>query len=198
MSRTLTTDVKTELSAQSNRPAFLYEGVFTSSTIRLWTRNKDVTFDGETYQGNGWLYRIRTPAENDDLSAQGMVITLNGVPPTIISLILNNSDHSGTGKLWMVMLDSSGDIIDDAYLLFQGRLDEPKIRDTGNLATVDIPYESELVSLRRRREHRYTNEGQRLFYADDAGFEYVVQAQKWTGYWGKGENPLNIRRRDRR
>lgn len=196
--RDLTASVITELEAQSNRPAFFYEGVFDSTTLRLWAGDKDVTFQGETYLGNGWLQGIKANEESERVRSTGMEIELSGIPQTILSLILSDSKHSATGKLWLAMLDSSFDVIADEYLLFSGRLDSPEIRESGQGTTVSISYESRLVALNKRKEHRYTHEGQKVFYPDDLGFLEVPNAQAWSGYWGKEENPMNIQRRDRR
>lgn len=197
MSRDLTTEEKDEMAASLNRPAVFYEGVFDTTTLRLWSGIGDKTFNSQTFLGNGWLQSIRTNAETNQIRASGITIELSGVTPTLVSVLLNESYHKGTGKLWLVMLDENEDIVGDGYLLFSGRLDRPEINESGEGALISIPYESILAALLRPREKRYTDQGQRFDYPDDSGLQYVVQSQNWSGYWGRGQNKLNLRRRHR-
>ena len=153
-----------------------------------------------TFQGNGWLADIQPPSETNSIQKAGMRITLNGVPATVRSVLLNNTNNRAVGKLWFATLDSSWDIINNLYLFFTGYLDGPSFTSSGESTAVALRYESRLASLNKRRELRYTNEDQRRRYPDDKGMEYVVQSQNWKGFWGKDNERVlaNFRRRDRR
>lgn len=198
MSRGLTSDEITALSASVVRPALFFEGIFNPTVLRLWSGNRDITFNSNTFLGNGWLRNIGSVTEIADIRAAGIRVNFNGVNQTLLSIVLNESKHKGTGKLWLGLLNEAGALIGPGYLLFSGKLESPEINEDAEGATISIGYESILASLLRRRESRYTDQNQRAFYPDDAGLQYVVQAQDWSGYWGKGENKLNLRRRDRR
>ena len=198
MARALTSNEQAQLEASHCRPNFLYEGVFESTTIRLWTGNTDLSYGGNTYLGNGWLQGVNTAPEIDEVRSTGISIRLGFLSSSLVSTILSESKGKGTGKLIFVLLNGSFAVIGNGYTQFSGKLDGVDIGYDANSAYVDIRYESVLADLLRPKENRYTDQNQRLFYPDDAGMQYVVQANQWSGSWGLGENKLNLKRRDRR
>lgn len=199
MARTLTTDEKTALAASSNRPAFFFEGTFSDGTVlRLWTGLRSVTFQGHTFLGNGWLTGISPAPEIGEIRAAGISIELSFLTPTIQALVLSSSKGKATGKLWLCMMDQNWAVIGNGYQCFSGRIDSSEIQYSGVNARVSVKYETVLARLLVRKENRYSDQNQQLFYPGDLGFQYIVQAQQWSGYWGQGGNKLLIRRRDRR
>ncbi len=198
MSRDLSSGEIDELEAAVCRPALFFEGVFDATTVRIWNGARDVSFGGNTFLGNGWLNLVKPAPEIDEIRAAGISVELSFLPPTVISIILNSSKAAGTGKLWLCMMSSTWAVIGSGYLLFSGKIDQVDVQYAGEGARVEVRYESILAALLRPKENRYSDQNQRLFYPDDAGMQYVVQATQWTGYWGRGENKLRLRRRDRR
>lgn len=79
----------------------------------------------------------------------------------------------------------------EPLLLFTGLLDRPTIRETTDAPLIELTYESELIRLGTANVHRYTDEGQRAFYPNDRGFEYVAFLEQWNGYWGRQETRDN-------
>lgn len=198
MARDLQSGEITQLEAAANRPAFFFEGIFGATTLRLCTLGRNVTFGGNTFLGNGHIQTIKPAAEVDNIRAVGISIELSFLPPTVVSLILSNSKAAGTGKLWLCMMSSTWGVTPNGYQLFAGKIDSSDVQYAGAGARVEIRYESVLAALLRRKENRYSDQNQRLFYPTDEGLQYAVQASQWSGYWGRGTNKLNLRRRDRR
>lgn len=198
MSRDITEAFGNELEASTSRPAIFYKGVFSETALRLWSGRGDKVFNSELYLGNGWLMDMGTTSETLSINATNITVTLAGLPTTLISILLSQSDHVGTGELWLAFLDDSKDIIENPYRLFKGKLEQPQLEATPEGSRIIIGYESVLAALLRRRERRYTAQDQRNFYPDDLGLQFAAQAASWTGWWGQGESKLNIRRRDRR
>jgi hypothetical protein len=198
MARDITTAEQNEMAAALCRPAFLYEGIFDGTPLRLWTGKTNISYGGNTFLGNGWIQSVTAPPEIDEVRATGITIRLGFLSSSLISTLLNNSKGNGTGKLWLGMFDSSWSIVGDGYLLFKGKLDGVDIDYSADGATADIRYESALADLLIPKENRYTDQNQRLFFPDDAGMQYVVQANQWSGSWGIGDNKLGLKRRDRR
>lgn len=189
MSRDLTGDTVTELTGATFRPFFLFEGIFSSSTLRLWSGFGDLSWDGHTWLGNGWLQGLSDISEGNEISSTGADILLSGVPQSLVSLILSESQHSSRGSVWLGCFDSSGDIVADPYLLFEGVLSSPRIDDSSDQAQVVLTYENDLIMLNRAKELRYNQESQQAIFPTDRGFEYVAGIQKWTGFWGYKEKP---------
>lgn len=186
--RALTEDMITELTAKVNRPVIFYEGVFVGFTMRLWNGTGELIWNGETWLGNGWFQGFQGIEEDNDLGSTGMEIVLAGVPLDLISTMLGNSQQGASGKLWLGFLATDQSVIEDPYLMFDGKLDVPTIDDKVDGPLIQISYESELLDLDRSKEYRYTPESQKIFNATDRGFDYVAQiATGWKGQWGKTE-----------
>lgn len=191
MARALTAPMIAALTAPSAQPVFFYEGIFVGFTLRLWSGLGDISWNGETWLGNGWFRGFQGVEEDNDLGSTGMEIALAGVPQSLISTILGAIQQNAAGKLWIGALDSSGNIIADPYLMFVGRLDVPTVDDQTSGPIIQISYESHLVDLDRSKEYRYTSESQRIFNATDRGFEYVAQIAKgWKGQWGATQKDI--------
>lgn len=194
MSRNLTNDVIAAFTASSVRPFFLFEGIFASSTLRLFSGLGDFSFDGETWLGNGWFKGIGDIAEDNSISAHGVDILLSGVPLSLVSLILSEARHSSRGSIYIGAFDSSWDTIDDPYLLFEGALSAPRIDDSADIAEVVLSYEDDLIMLNRSRELRNNEQSQRSIFPSDKGFQYVESIQKWQGFWGDKEKPVESKK----
>jgi hypothetical protein len=190
MARNLTAEMIAEIEAGRNSPIFLYEGIFVGVTLRLWNGVGELYWDMRQWQGNGWLRGFQGVEENVDMASTGMDIELAGVPQVLISTLLSSTKQNASGKLWLGFLDSTGAVVDDPYLLFEGKLDVPTIDDQVGNPIIQISYEAETVDLDKASDYRYTPESQRIFYANDKGFDYVAQiAATWKGQWGPQKKP---------
>jgi len=183
--RDLTAGFKTELEASTNYPFFLFEGTFDATTLNYNTLGRDITWDSKTWVGNGYLKGLPTVSETQTVSAAGITIELAGEPSVIISTILNNANHGETGKLYFGFLNSSGAVIADPHLLFDGTLSTAELRDSINKASIYLTYESSLINVLNNNEFRYNTKTQNLNYPTDVGFAFMESLANWSGYWGK-------------
>lgn len=178
MVRSLTTDFKTELTATRKEPIFLFEGLFDSGALRLWTGYGDISWDSKTWSGSGNLASISPVEETTDIQAPGVAFKLSGIPSAILALV-DGEDYQGrTCSLWLGFLDSDGDVIADPYEVFRGLMDVMEDVEDGITATVTLRAENALVDLERPVERRYTPEDQKLVDADDTFFDYVADLQE--------------------
>lgn len=184
MTRNLSSLVIDEILASKFSPCLLFEGVFSSTTLRLWNGTGNLTYDGNTYLGNGWFQGVNPNNETGAIEATGVELLLAGVPQSLISLILNNPIQGAAGNFYIGFLDSSGDLVADPYLYFAGKLDVPTLEEDPEKPSISITYESRLVDLDRPREFRYTDESQKTFYPTDRGLEYLIYLQDYDGFWG--------------
>lgn len=187
--RALTSGMQTAIAAGTVRPAIFYEGVFDNGSgadayLRLWTGLGSIVWNTYTWLGAGELIAISNLDETTDLSAVGFQIKLNGMPSVDIGLALGDVRQGRSGKLWMGLFDSSGNLIADPYPLRRGRLDYSVIDDTGETCTIGIQYEDRLIDLERPRERRFTSADQQIDYPTDLGFEFVPNLQDKSFQWG--------------
>jgi len=181
--RDLTASVLTALADPMVRPAIFFAGEFASGTLRLWSGIGDIDWAGERWTGAGNLMSMTAIAETADSRAAGMSCSLANISVNL-SLVLAEARQGKPGRVWLALMDSSGQIIGDPALAFQGRLDVPTI-DEGGQGGITISYESRLIDLERARERRYTSEDQRIDYPDDLGFDFVPAIQDMTIVWGR-------------
>lgn len=192
MARGFTAGFETELAAGAIKPRVFYEGDFGAALgddpLRLWTGETDISWNSETWLGNGWLQGISAIKESPQIRSTGARITLSGVPTELVSLILQNDVEQGArGKIWLAFLDSSDAIIASPHMIFAGDLDTMVLTESIAASSIEIHYESKLAALGRPNIHRYTDQGQKAFYSDDYGFEYTAFLKDWSGYWGRQE-----------
>lgn len=180
MARDLTSGMQAAVVAKSLTPIFFYEGEFSGGTLRL-TSAAGITWNGQIWAA-GHLIGIGAIEETTEIRASGLQITL-GFDASVLQTALAQVRSGKPGRVWIGVLDSSGAIIADPYLAFEGRLDVSDIVMGGEVCTVQIAYESRLIDLERARERRYTTEDQHIEYPDDTGFDGVPALQEAQTLW---------------
>lgn len=194
MARDLSTDMLNAIVGQDLKPVLFYSAVFAGNSVKLWTGLGDIIWDGSTWNGNGWFTGLQGNQESDDVSAPQVTVELAGIPPAILAFVLN-ANQGALGEFFLGMMDDNGDLIDEPYKFFSGKLDVPVIKESADGSRVEITYESALVDFDRAREYRYSQESQKIFYPTDKGFEYVVSANKITMFWGNKKKTTRKRER---
>ena len=184
MSRDLTSSVQTAIEATQVQPFLLFEGLFSSGYVRMWSGYGDIVWDARTWTGVGNLMGISAVQETSEIQANGITVTMNGIPSELISLALQESEQGRSGKVYLGFLDESG-VIADPTMIFEGKLDIPAIQEEGDTSTISITYESRLINLQRSRESRFTNEEQQREYDGDLGCEFVPAMKEVTLTWGR-------------
>ncbi len=184
MSRDLTTDTIAAITSSVVALEYLYEGVFSSNTLRLWSGIGPLSWSGKVFEGNGWMQGPGSVTESTSVRSTGATITLSGAISDLLSIALNESRQSSTGKLWLASLDSSGNVI-QAILLFSGNLDTVEISEDVPTSEITLNYESRLIMLNAPREQRYTHEEQQVDHKGDLGFEHVASLPNQRLYWGR-------------
>jgi hypothetical protein len=164
---------------------------FTGGIVRICTHNQEVTWDGHAWAGLGTLVGMAPMQENKNVEATGMAFSLNGVPSDLITEVLTARSRGRTCRLYLGLFDSSGALLNDPFILFSGRMDQPQIQDGGDNCNITITAESRMVDLQRPRNGRYTNEDQLARYAGDFGLEFVAGLQSKEIKWGSGTSTTN-------
>jgi hypothetical protein len=186
MPRSLTAGLEAATLAASVAPIMLLEALFDASPIRLWTGLGDLIWNGYVWTGAGTLVEVSSVQETQDLRATGLEVTLNGLPPEVISLALATPYHGRIGNVYFGALDvSTGALIADPYLIFGGRVDVMTIGEGATTASIRVSIEGRLIDLEVARERRYENEDHKLDFPDDRFFEYVSVIQDAQILWGR-------------
>lgn len=186
MARDLTAGMITEIDATELSPIFLIKGEFDSGDLNFWTGYGEITWNSDIYTGSGTLLNINEVSETQELVANGVDLSLNGIPSSLVSLALSEDYQGRPLSIWFGALDSNGAVVSDPTLVFKGKMDIMVIDDNADDAIITVSCESDLIGLRDSKERRYTDEDQKSEYPNDRGFEFVSTSQDITLTWGAG------------
>lgn len=184
MSRDLTASVESALVAGVVRPAYLVEIETVSGVNRFWTGNYTLTWDSKTWVGTGELGQLQIGAETVDLAAQSTVLTLSGVPSSLVSDVLGEFRQDQPVTIYLAFLDASEAIIADPFIAYQGFTDLASLTDGGSEATIQVTVDSRLRVLQRACTRRYTDMDQQSEYPGDLGFEHTTKVETETASSG--------------
>lgn len=184
MSRDLTAAFIAEITSNGLAPIALIRGYFDSGTLSLWTGVGDLSYGGLTYTGTGAILNIDQVQETKTIAANGLQITLTGLDTSILYLAENEPYQGRSMELYLAVLDATGNIIADPYLMFEGFMDTMKTRDDGKTVTVVVSIENVLISLERALDTKYTPEDQKRDYPNDTFFDFIADIQNKEVIWG--------------
>jgi hypothetical protein len=183
MSRDLAGGLQTETLAAQLSPVLFLAFDTAAGTSRAWTGVGTIAWDGADWTGLGNLLGVSAIQETGDVQANGVSISLSGVPAALVSLALVSVRQGKAVKIWLGALNASGGVIADPYLVFQGRFDTASIAEGGDSATITVQAENRLIDLERARTRRYTPEDQAIDYPGDKGLAFVASIQDIAIIW---------------
>jgi hypothetical protein len=143
-SRNLTTAMDAAIVAGKVRPVIFVEGSFHASGspdeefLRLWSGLGDFSWDSKTWTGAGKLLRISPLEESAEVKAVGFNVELSGLPPSLLSLALDNTRQGRPGRVWLGLMGRSG------YLNLPGEVND--YASTPDSAAVDVTGDIEMVA----------------------------------------------------
>lgn len=187
MSRDLTTNFKSAVTAGTVRPVVLVVAEFDSETIRFWNGYGTLTYGGNDYTGAGNVLKVTEIVETQKVEARGASFTLSGIPSELIAVALTEEYQDRRITQTFAPLDASGNVIADPFTFFSGKADVLTIEESANSATISMTAESDLIALTRVNERRRTPEDQKLTYSGDTFFDQVASLQSKDIVWGKNQ-----------
>ena len=185
MSRTLSAEMQAVASAELVRPIYLVKMFFDSGSVFLWSGLGNFTYAGDTYIGAGDLMAISSVKESEELTANGISVTLSGIKQSLISIARDEPYQGRTITLLLGAFDENADIIASPVILFSGFMDVMTIADSGETSTIVITAENKLIAFDRASVRRYTAEDQKIDHPTDKGFEFVAKIQQQAIVWGR-------------
>lgn len=191
MTRTLTAGMVTAAAAEDGDLLHLISLAFSGGTLFLTTAPHDVVFSGDTYVAVGGHLGFDVVQESGDLTGQGVRMTLDGVDQTVISPLLAQNYIGRTAKVYQGHMDSSGALVADPVLLFEGllnssfRVAESRDPEGSGTVVVTTTVVSPLVSFRQRRGIRATLASHQHHFSSDTFFQHISTISARKVWWGK-------------
>ena len=172
MPRNITAAVAAAVAARAVRQVMFVELDFPSQFQRLHSWTGQYTVEGNVFDGVGIYGEISQQRESSDLSANGIVLSLAGVPTAEISLILNEQYTGRRAKVWRGYLDDQYQLIADPVGPRLYKMDAPRIV-YGETVVIALACESSAAEWGRANVARYTDQDHQRRWPDDRFFQFV-------------------------
>ena len=182
MARDLTTGVQTALDSNFLTLAFFVMLTFRTTTEYVWTGIGNIDWNGHTWQGVGTLGSISSVSEGTKVQAEGISLTLSGIPTELLTESLNDIQQGLPVRLYLAMFNN-GVIIPDPVCAYAGLMDQPEIVMGTQTVEITIAVENKMVNLQRSQNRRYTDADQRMDYPNDDAFLSVNRLQDANFAW---------------
>ena len=185
MARGLSSAVKTELATGNIEPVMLVELGFSTPvyiTNASFNIVSNVSGSSRTYLANGHLRGITNISETNQPTKNSLSLSLSGVDQTYVSLVLNENIINDDVFIYRGFLDSNMALISNPFLLFYGTIDQFKITDTTQTASVVLTITSHWANFSKTSGRTTTDNSQQRFFSSDKGMEFsalTVRDIKW-------------------
>jgi len=181
--RTIGADVIAQLRASLVRPFVTCDIQFSDQWVRFWSGVGPLVVGGNTYTGTGMLGKISSITETADVQANGIKLSLSGIPSNLVMEAIGECQQGQTVIVSIGFMDTNWAVIDTPAILFRGAMDTVSIDEGADTCTIIVTAESRMTDLRRPRIRRYTDDDQQRTAPGDRGFEFVPMVQDWNGNW---------------
>jgi hypothetical protein len=158
----------------------------------LWSGTDQRTFDGKSYIGTGNLGKISAYQSDATLAANGLTLSISGIPVELLGIALNTNYQNCTAIIKLLVFNAQGNY-QGSQVIFVGMIDSATIARDAETCTISLGVENHLITLDRPRITRYNNADQARIDPTDIGFEYVTKiSQPMDFTWGS--KVLTLRR----
>jgi len=138
---------------------------------------------GQTFTGLGWLAKVSTIPQTTKVQAQGVTLSLSGIPSSLVSETIGQVRIWGTAQIFLGFFNSSGALIADPIQLFAGELDVPSLTDSGETCAISITAENPLLRLNEAPDRRFDDADQQIYAPGDLGMSFVGALGNLTLFW---------------
>jgi hypothetical protein len=170
----------TALSAAHVTQFLMIELQLDSGTLRIATTPFPVDYGGFTWFSSQNLGSIE-PVMETASEQRGLTFTLGGVPPSIVSSVLNENVQGRAVKLLLAVLDGGTLRVDTNA--WSGLLDVLTLEDGTPTATVRVTAEHRLIAWREPQLVRHSDEDHKRLHPGDKFYEYAAEIAEATIVW---------------
>ena len=187
MARGVATATATELATKNFNIVTLLEfKAIGGSDVHITDAPADVTFDSDTYLSSRGMLGVSDITEEQEIKIETVDITLSGVDTANVKLFLDFDYIDRRVLIRRAVTDSNYAIIGTPIIVFDGRLDQPRlVEDFENrTATLSVTATSHWMDF-ESAEGRHTNDTeQQVLFTGDNFFEKATETQKDVK-WGR-------------
>jgi len=181
--RDLTANQLAATGASVIRPVLLCRLDFESAPVLVHSGVGTISHDGEDYLGLGSYGGVSAVTEGNESRPYDIDLSLSGIPTEFLAETMGEQYQGRGAILFVGLLDSDLQVIDDIKKIWSGYMDYPDIV-LGATATIVVRCRGRANDWSKPRLTRYTKEWLRALYPDDSGLDYVAQMEDKTILWG--------------
>ena len=156
--------------------------------IRVWDGAGDISFDTggrniETFTGVGLFGTIAPIVENNEVSANGIQLELNGIPKSSMAQTLALDYQGRPCEIWVgAFTDIETKTIAGGvpYRIWKGRNDVLTTTETAESIDVVMTAESAMIDAQRPKLRTISPESQRVDHPTDEIFDFIASLQNTT------------------
>lgn len=183
MARDVTSNMIAQMEAITLQPFLAFKLDFEGDPVLAWTGTGNITINSEEYIGTGTFIGIDRVSETANVQANGVKISISGVPSDLVSLALNEN-YQGREAIIYFGTMSGGSVVSTPYALFKGFIDIMIIQENADITTIGLTAENKLINLEQSKVRRFTSEDQKIDFPNDKGFDFVAGLQDKEIVWG--------------
>jgi hypothetical protein len=153
--------------------------------LRACTGTRTYNTLGYDWLGMGEIGGISDFAESVDVAARPLSFSLSGVDAWIVEPLLSRTNYKNrTAQIYMGILESDGNLLDDPDLIWSGRMDVGSVTYDKNTAGAQLVCEPDSARLLRANISRYSDEDHQLRYTGDKFYEFITEISQKDLTWG--------------
>ena len=127
MVKTLSTNNSNVLDDDVLRPIYFIKFEFPSGNVYLNSSDRNITWGGNSYIGAGSIGSVSDVEETSELQAQGIKLTLTGIPSTYVSIALTSEYQGSATTQYLGFFNNNYGLVDDPFIIFVGKVDTMSI-----------------------------------------------------------------------
>lgn len=171
-------------SEHSSRIYFLFLDL-AIEPFRACTGVRTYTTLGFDWLGIGEISGISDIADAADIAARQVTITASGVDPWITEPVLSRTNYKGrSAVIYRGLLDADNDLVDDPWIIWQGRMDVGSMVRDDQTNAAQIVCEPLAARLLRANVSRYSDQDHQIRFPGDKFYEFLPEMEKKDANWG--------------
>lgn len=168
------------------RPVLALEMELASTTVRYCTAGRDISFNGETFSGNGFIHGVGDFDGFDAFDSESVDLAFTGHVSALRTLVQTSFRRNKLATIYLILMEADSTIA-GSDVLFIGTYQESQIEIGPDGASLTVSYEDRFALAEEDVELRYTNEYQQSRFSGDLQCEYIAQLSDINFYFGRPE-----------
>ena len=200
MDRGSTGAFQTEIVKSANKPFHLVKLILDEGSHYLSDCYIPITYDGNEYLPTGSFLNFSDIVESNETNIEQIGISLSGIDQTFNNIFLTVDYIDREIEIYKAFLDTNDSLVSDPLLIFNGRLNNPTIKEDVDAGTSTLSFtaSSLFVDFDKINSRFTNNESQQSFFSGDTGFRFssvVVKELNWgmtTGATASGGGSSSV------